>query len=99
MPIFNLSLIADRVNYYQNAGMSVEESKAKALEDLGYEQEFAPEINAELDKLINNEQMTEMSNTLGNDKDKLIDRNNGGTYEPYDLNPETPPTPEETPTE
>jgi hypothetical protein len=104
MPIYNLQAIADKTNYFMSGenGATQEEAKQRALEEFGFEQDaFSPEINAELDKLINNQNMTEMSEELGNDKEKLIDRSQTMTYQTYDLNPDAiqESEQEQTPTE
>ena len=92
MAIIKLQSIADRANYLQTTQeMSAEEAKAEALKQSGFEEEFSTELDAELTKLINQENMTEMSNELGNDKDKLIDRNTTQYNAEHEVNP-TPPT-------
>ena len=92
MAIINLQSIADKARYLeQEQNMSAEEAKTEALKQNGFEEEFSTELDAELTKLINGENMTEMSNELGNDKDKLINRNSTEANTQHEVNP-TPPT-------
>jgi hypothetical protein len=92
MAMINLSSIADQTQYLQKAtNLSVDEAKKEALKQHGFEGELPTELNAELDKLINNEHMTEMSNVLGNDSEKLINRRSTEVNAEHEVNP-TPPT-------
>jgi len=88
MPIVNLQAIADRTSYLTNEKQkSQEEAKAQALKEAGFDENhtFQPEVDAELNKLINNENMTDMSRE--GDKEALIDRSAPVKYEPYTDDP------------
>jgi hypothetical protein len=92
MAIINLQSIADKARYFQDVQeMSAEEAKTEALKQSGFEEEFSTELDAELTKLINQENMTEMSNELGNDREKLINRQSTEPNAEHEINP-TPPT-------
>jgi hypothetical protein len=102
MAIINLQSIADKARYFEDVqNMSATEAKAEALKQHGFDEEFSPELGSELDKLIKAENMTEMSNVLGNDREKIINRRSTEVNAEHEVNP-TPPTEDEgatTPTE
>lgn len=99
MATINLSLIADRTRYFMNEGnMSLEEAKTEALKQTGFEQPFSAELDTELNRLINAENMTDMSTELGNDREKLINRNSTEYNTEHEVNP-TPDAEATTPTE
>lgn len=99
MATINLSSIADKATYLEQVnGMSAEEAKTEALRQEGVEQDLSPELHTELDKLIQNQNMTEMSSELGNDKEKLIDRSSTQYNAEHEVNPE-PTQDTNTPTE
>jgi hypothetical protein len=91
MPVINLSQIADKTRYFQSQDMSAEEAKTEALKQSGFNEALPEGLNTELDKLINHENMTEMSNELGNDKDKLIDRRSTQFNADHEVNPDANP--------
>jgi hypothetical protein len=98
MATINLSEIADRAKYLEQVlNMSAEEAKTEALKQSGINEQLPTDLNAELDKLIQEQNTNEMSNKLGNDKDKLIDRNSIQANAEHEVNP-TPPTDDNTET-
>jgi hypothetical protein len=101
MATINLSQIADKARYFEQVQeMSAEEAKTEALKQSGVEGDLSPELNTQLDNLIQNQNMTEMSNELGNDREKLINRSSTEPNAQHEVNPQ--PTTDEgytTPTE
>lgn len=101
MATINLSLIADRTRYFMNEqNMPLEEAKTEALKQTGFDEPFSAELDTELNRLINAENMTDMSTELGNDREKLIDRNSTEYNTEHEVNPTpTPDAGATTPTE
>lgn len=88
MPVVNLQALADRTSYLTNEKeMNQEEAKTQALKEFGFDENHTlqPEVDSELNKLINNENMTDMSRE--GDKESLLDRSAPVKYEPYTDDP------------
>lgn len=100
MATINLSQIADKARYFEQVQeMSAEEAKTEALKQSGINEPLSSDLDAELDKLIQNQNMTEMSNELGNDNEKLINRSSTEPNAEHEVNPETTTDTGTTPTE
>lgn len=100
MAIFNLSALADRVRYLESRGMSYEEAEKRAFEESSFNREqMSNEMYNEFQRLYNNEHsQTELNGSLQGDRERLIDRNQAGSYETYDTNPKTPTQRQKAPT-
>jgi hypothetical protein len=92
MAVYNLSALADRTRYFESQGMSRQEAEAKAFQELGLSQDqMSQEMSTEYERLYNNQNAQSLTNSdMKGDKERLIDRNQAGSYATYDLNPQTP---------
>lgn len=90
MAIFNLSALADRTRYLESQGMSYQEAEKQAFQESSFKvDQMSNEMYNEFQRLYNNEHsQTLLNGNLQGDKDRLIDRNNAGMNEKYDLNPQ-----------
>lgn len=83
MATFNLSSMADRVRYLESQGKSRQEAEQQVFGDM----EMSQEMQAEYERLYNDEQAQSTLNKEDNiegDKDRIINRNQAGRYETYD---------------